>query len=139
MTSGALRQQQGRLTLTLDGVSLGVWDDRTGGDTDSNSTQYFLGGMGPRISLGGQQQVNNVIVQVLFTDTIQALAKWIISRAGKGKLTVSEQPLDDEGNALGDPFVWTGRLKRAKSPERGANNNNAALMEVELEVTGPMG
>lgn len=139
MTSGALRQQQARLTLTLDGVSLGVWDDRTGGDTDSNSTQYFLGGMGPRISLGGQQQVNNVIVQVLFTDAIQARSKWIVSRVGKGKLTVSEQPLDDDGNALGEPNVWTGRLKRAKVPERGANNNNAAQFEVELEVDGAMG
>jgi hypothetical protein len=67
-----MRQQQARITVTLDGVSLGVFEDRTGGDTDSTETVYQLGGMGPRISLGGSVQVGNVVVRGLFDVEMQA-------------------------------------------------------------------
>lgn len=133
------RQQQARITISLDNVSLGVWEDRTGGDTDSNSVQHFLGGMGPRISLGGPQQVANVVCATLFNDDIQAKSKFIIGRVGKGNIVITEQPLDDEGNAIGDPYVWPGKLKRAKVPDRNAQSNTAAQFEIEVEVSGAMG
>ncbi len=132
------RQQQARLTLAVDGVTLGVWDDMTGGDTDSNSLQYFLGGMGPRISLGGSQQVANVVLMKLQDVDVMSRAKWLTSRVGRGKAVVTQQALDDEGAALGEPFVWQGVLKRAKPADRNAQSNTAALFEVEVEVNGQM-
>lgn len=133
------RQQQARITVSLDNVDLGVWDDKTGGETDSNSTQYFLGGMGPRISLGGTQQVGNLVLAKLYDDDIRSRRKFVVGRAGKNaKVTVTEQPLDDEGSALGDPDVYRGTLKRATPPPRNANNNTAAQFEIEVEVNGPM-
>lgn len=132
------RQQQARITVSLDNTDLGVWDDKTGGDTDTNSVQYFLGGMGPRVSLGGNQQVANVVLAKLYDDDIRSKRKFVIGRAGKGIAVVAVQDLDDEGAAIGDPDVYRGRLKRAKPPDRNANNNNAAQFEIEIEVNGSM-
>lgn len=133
------RQQQSRLTLTVDGVNLGVWEDKTGGDTDSNSAQYNLGGMGPRISLGGSQQVNNVVVTKLQDADIQARIKWLRSRAGRGAAVVIDQPVDDEGTAWGEPEVFSGVLKRVKSSDRSASSNNAATVDAEIEINGSVG
>lgn len=132
------RQQQARITVSLDNVNLGVWDDKTGGETDTNSVQYQLGGMGPRISLGGTQQVTNVVLAKLYDDDIRSKRKFVIGRAGKGLGTITVQDLDDEGVAIGDPDVYQYRLKRAKPPDRNANNNTAAQFEIECEVNGPM-
>lgn len=132
------REQNSRLTVIIDGVNLGVWDQKTGGDTDSNSTQYFKGGMGPRISLGGAQQVNNLVLNRLEDTDIVPNVKWLRSRAGKGNGTMTEQRLDDDGAAWGDPDVYDCKLKRVKPSDRNANSNNAAILEIELEVNGPV-
>lgn len=137
------RENQSRLTVMLDNVNLGVWDNKTGGDQDSNSTQYFLGGMGPRISLGGTVQVSNVVLQALQMNSpqpngaqIEANKKFILSRVGKGEVTVTEQPVDDEGDAFGQAEQWTGKLKRAKLADVNSQGNNAKLFEIEVEVDG---
>lgn len=130
------RQNQSRVTLIVDGRNLGVWDDKTGGDSDSNSTQYFQGGMGPRISLGGTQQVNNIVLSRLEDDSVIAFAKWLVSRSGKGKAVCSQQKLDDEGNPVGDPIVWTGKTKRSKYADVQSQSNSPAQFECEIEVDG---
>ncbi len=130
------REQNKRVKLIVDGVDLGVWDQKTGGDTDSNSTQYFLGGMGPRLSLGGTQQTANLVLNKLEDQTIVGQVKWLRSRAGKGKAIVSDQRLDDEGVAWGDPDVYSCLVKRVKPSDSNANGNNAAIIEIELEVQG---
>jgi hypothetical protein len=132
------REQQARITVSLDNVSLGVWDDKTGGETDTNSVQYFLGGMGPRVSLGGSQQVGNLVLAKLYDDDIRSKRKFVIGRCGKGIAVVTVQDLDDEGAAIGDPDVYATRLKRATPPPRNAQNNTAAQFEIELEVDGAM-
>lgn len=132
------RQNQARVTVAVDGVVLGVWEDREGGDTDSSDTTYRLGGMGPRISLGGSVAVDNVIARCLFDDDRRSRAKWLLGRVGKGRFVLTEQPLDVEGAADGEPFVWRGTLKRVALPERGADSDDAAQLEVEATISGPV-
>jgi len=133
------RENQALVTVTVDGVSLGTFEEREGGDTDSNETTYPLGGMGPTISLGGTQSVDNVTVRVLYTDAIRARRKWLRGRAGKGSIVVTEQPLNTDGVADGEPDVWRGTLKRVKTPNRAADSNNAAQLELEMTVSGGVG
>lgn len=142
MPAQSTREQQGRVTVTLTDstgapVSLGQFDGRSGGETGSNSVQYFLGGGGPRVSLGGQQQVGDVTITVLNTPLIQSLWKFIKSRVGKGTLNVSDQPLDDEGNAFGDPEVWNGILVTATPGTTDAQSNNAKTVQLVGQVSGP--
>jgi hypothetical protein len=138
MTAQSVREQQSRVTASLDGVQLGVFEDRTGGETGSNSVQYFMGGGGPRVSLGGQQQVGDVTLTVLSTPTVQSITKWVISRVGKGDITISDQPLDDEGNAFGDPLTWNGILMTATPPATGASSNNPKTLILVAQVSGSM-
>jgi len=134
----ASRQDQARITVTVDGRPIGVWDERTGGDADSSVTQYAIGGMGPRLSLGGRPEVANVIVRKLFDLDVQAVSKFLVQRASKGVVVVTEQPLDTEGTALGDPYTWNGTLKRCKLPERNSDAQGPALIELEVAVSGPI-
>lgn len=130
------RQDQALITVTVDGVALGTFETRTGGDTDSNETTYRLGGMGPRVALGGNVMVGNVTVARLYDTDAQSRAKWLLGRAGKGKMVVTEQALDLDGNSTGDPLVWSGVLKRVQTPERNADSDNAATLELEMSVSG---
>ncbi len=132
----ASRQDQRRVTASLDGVYLGAWESRTGGDTDSNSVTWFQAAMGDQISLGGNRMVANVIVACLVTTEIKNRQKWIRSRVGKGFVTVVDQPVDDEGFPDGDADTWTGRLKRAKIGD--SNRNTNAAQEFEMEIESPV-
>jgi hypothetical protein len=130
------RENQGRVTVSVDGVSLGVSEDRTGGGQDSTETTYQMGGMGPRISLGGNPQVDNVVVRMLYDSSRMAQIKWLLGRVGKGTMVIVDQPLDDNGAAFGEPLVWTCRLKRVTPPERTADSTAGARLELEGTVNG---
>jgi hypothetical protein len=130
------RENQGRVTVTVDGISLGVVEDRTGGGQDSSETTYQMGGMGPRISLGGNPQVDNVVVRMLYDATRMSLVKLLLGKVGKGTMVVTDQPLDDNGAAFGEPLVWTCRLKRVTPPERTADSTAGARLELEGTVNG---
>lgn len=130
------RENQGRVTVAVDGISLGVVEDRTGGGQDSQETTYQMGGMGPRISLGGNVQVDNVVVRMLYNSERMARIKWLLGRAGKGTMVVTDQPLDDNGAAFGEPLVWTCLLKRVTPPERTADSTAGARLELEGTVNG---
>lgn len=130
------RQDNHRTTLTVDGVYLGAWESKTGGDSDSNTVQWQQAGMAGQISLGGAQITANVVLSRLEDAEILAVKKWLRSRSGRGVGTVTEQPLDGEGVPYGDPDVYQCVLKRVKGSDRNSNSNTAAEFEVELEVNG---
>jgi hypothetical protein len=93
--------------------------------------------MGPRISLGGNVMVGNVTVHRLYDADAQSRVKWLLGRVGKGRAVVTEQGLDVDGNATGDPLVWSGTLKRVTTPERSAEDSStAATIELEISVSG---
>lgn len=130
------RQDQHRTTLSVDGVYLGAWESKTGGDSDSNTVEWQQAGMAGQVTLGGAPMTANVVLSRLEDAEILAVKKWLRSRAGKGIATVTEQILDDEGFPTGDPDVYQGLLKRAKGSDRNSNSNTAAEFEVEIVVNG---
>lgn len=128
--------------LDVDGtaVSLGTFESRTGGDTDSQETTVQMGGIGVRRALGGQQTPVNVVVQGLYTDDRAARIKWLRSRVGKGtNMIVTESRQDGENVAVGDPQVWRCVLKRVKSPDFTSSNANPGMLEMEGTVDGSVG
>lgn len=129
-------QRNHRTTLTVDGVYLGAWNSKTGGDSDSNMVEWQQAGMGGQISLGGAQVTANVVLSRLEDAEILAQAKWLRSRTGKGVAVVTEQLLDDEGAVYDEPVVYKGLLKRAKGSDRNDNAATAAEFEVEIVVNG---
>jgi hypothetical protein len=131
------RQDQYNVTVTVDGTDLGTFDKLTGGEIDSEETTYKVGGMGPRISLGGSVNPGNVTVQVLYDlARIHTMVHWLIGRVGKGNATISKQPLDIDGNVYGRAITYPAKLKQVNPPEVDSESSDAALLELEFTVNG---
>jgi hypothetical protein len=125
-----------RITVTVDGKTIcDVWEDRSGGHSDSTSVAYQRGGMGPRLALGGRQEVTNVVVKRIFDDEARAIIKTLRARAGRAPMTVSEYVVDDEGNILGDAEIWKGILKSASKADVKADGGAAAELDLEMTVS----
>lgn len=133
------RQDQARVTLSVDGRPIGVFSKREGGGTDSEEAKYFPGGMEPQEALGGSPTVDNVTLTKLYRLTDAENVRFLRGRAGKGECTCVDQQLDADGQAFGKPDVWRGKLKMVKAPDRDSNANDAAEIEIEISTHGTVG
>jgi hypothetical protein len=132
-----MRKDQHKVTVTLDGKNLGVFDVMTGGEGDTTELNYKPGGMGAQISLGGIPTLGQVIVNRLYDlQRDHTQIHWIMSRVGKGHMVVKKMVLDPDGNNFGQPLTYQGTLKRCTPTEVDSNATDAALLELELTPTG---
>ncbi len=124
--------------LSLNGKDTGIWDKKTGGESDSSELKYQPGGMVPPLSLGGQRQIGNLTLQREYDrvddhDKINAF----LNATGSGKCVVTQRPLDFEGNPYGRSVIWNGTLKKVQVPDVDSEGGTtAAMIEVEITVTG---
>lgn len=131
------RTDQYIVTLTLDGVSLGVWDKLTGGDVDSNEVKYGGGGMKTQVALGGRVTVSDLTVSRIYDlDRDAPIIARLMPRVGKGDMVASQQPLDTDGNPKGNPTVYTGVLKTCKTPDVDSEAASAAVFDVVISADG---
>lgn len=131
------RQDTFVIRVVLDGSPLGIWDKKTGGALDSDELKYYPGGMRQAISLGGKKTTDNITLQRLYDrkddhDKINTL----FNAVGRGKLTISQKPMDPDGNEYGRPIIWVGTLKRVFVPDTDSEGNAAALVEIEATIAG---
>jgi hypothetical protein len=131
------RQDTWVIRVHLDGVPFGVWDKKDGGEVDSDDIKYYPGGMVPPIMLGGKVTTGNVTLQRLY-DRIDDHGKinTLIQGAGRANITVSQRPMDPDGNEIGRSIVYTGKLKRVTPPATDSESTTAALYEIEATING---
>ena len=131
------RLNQYAVSVSIDGVALGVFDKLAGGGFDSEETKFKPGGMAPEISLGGSRTTGNITVSRLFRlDRDLPLVPMLKSKVGTGQVTVSKQSLDVNRNPYGNPDVYTGTLKAFNPPEPDSESNSAALFALEVSSNG---
>lgn len=137
MSVRGTRQDTYSVSVTLNGVSEGVWDKMSGGEVDSEEFKYNPGGMVPPVSLGGRKTVGNVTVSRNFRldRDLQNLQRYI-NNAGKGSVVVAKQHLDVDGNAFGSPLIYRGTLKRCSPAEVDSESSNPGMIELEVTVEG---
>lgn len=134
------RQDEYLVTVIIDGHDLGTFDKLTGGEVDSTEIKYKPGGMGDEVSLGGSRTVtNNVVSRLYKRDRDHDLARSLTTRCGRAPMSISKQPLDEDGHAWGSPIVTTGKLKRVKFPDHDSESTAAALLELEMSTAGTIG
>lgn len=123
------------ISATIDGTDTGIWDKISGRTVDSEETKYRPGNMGQQIAIGGQKTIENITMSRIF-DSVrdQGLARLLMGKVGRAKCTIKEQPLDVNGAAWGNPYVFTGRLKSVKLPDRDSEGTDAALWEIEIST-----
>lgn len=134
------RQDQYRVTVTIDGENTGVWDKVTGFESDSSETKYKPGGLGPEVPLGGTVSVSNGNVSRLYdlNRDHQNVKRWL-AKVGKADIIVNKQPLTVDGVVFGDPLVYTGKLKMVSPPEVDSESSDAALLEIEVSSAAIVG
>jgi len=131
------RQDMFVVRLLVAGNSFGIWDKKTGGEFDSDEVKYYPGGMNDVVVLGGRTTPGNITLQRLYDrvddhDRINTL----LNGVGKYKCTVSQRPMDTDGNGYGKSVYWVGKLKRVLVPDVDSEATSAALIEVEISVEG---
>jgi|SRR5215831_4013097 len=135
--SNGVRQDMFVVRLLVAGNSWGIWDKKTGGEYDSDEVKYYPGGMNKVVSLGGRQTPGNITLQRLY-DRIDDNERinTLLNGVGKISCTVSQRPMDLDGNGVGKTVYWTGKLKRVLVPDVDSEATSAALVEVEITVDG---
>jgi hypothetical protein len=134
-----MRADQRSVSITIDGVATGVWDAKSGGEADSEETKYREGGGGAQVTLGGQQVMENLTCARLFKldRDLPRIKRWM-NRAGRASVVVTEQFLDRDGNAARVGLTYEGILKRVAPPEHDSESTDAARVEIEVSVAGPV-
>ena len=131
------RKDQYRVTVSVDGLDLGVFDTFEGGEVDSEEKKYKPGGMAPEVSLGGSKSVSNITVGRLYVlERDHALLPTLFAKVGKGTVTANKQPLDVDGNVFGKPLVYTGKLKTVTPPDADSNSGDEAILALEISSAG---
>jgi hypothetical protein len=126
-----------RLRVRLDGNSLGVWDKKTGGALDSDDNKYPPGGLGPPISLGGRRNTDNITLSRMYdSEVFDPVIQHMFNRTGKGKIDVAQIPLDVDGKEFGKAINVSGLLKRVTIPEVDNESSTAAMIEIEISISG---
>lgn len=134
------REDQFKVTLSIDGTDFGVWDKMTGGEKDSDESKYKPGGMAPEVSLGGSSTVNNITLSRLYElPRDHPLLPTLFAKVGKGIAVISKQPLDIEGAVFGKPTVYNAVLKQVTPPDHDSMSSDAAMIELEFSPSGVIG
>ncbi|XBB66865.1 hypothetical protein ABFU82_22575 [Nocardioides sp. WV_118_6] len=124
-------QDQYRVTVTVDGRPLGVFDSRSGGESDTDITKKKTG-EGPKVYSSKPDTGDVTVGRGYERERDHELARWLRTRCGKGKMVISEQPLDDEDQAWGVPTTWTGILKTVNTGDTDTDSSDPRELELVM-------
>lgn len=131
------RKDMFRASLSIDGEDWGIWDSRSGGRRVANGTTFKPGNMAPQRSLGGTPSVETITMErnyVLEVDRPR-LGR-LLAKVGNGRCVVKQLDLDPDGNAFGQPTVWTGKLESVTPPEHDSQSQDVAMLAIEVNPDG---
>jgi hypothetical protein len=134
-------QKTFRVSLSVDGVDLGVWDTSSGGKLGANVLPYLPGGMGPQVSLPGGTPTIDAVQLARNYDLIRdhdSAKPLLVAKTGRGRCVVKKRPLDADGNGHGKSEIVTGTLMSVDSPATDSNSDSAAILTVEISPDGPI-
>lgn len=126
-------QQMTLITVAVDGIPLGIFDTRSGGESSAEVSKYRPGGMARQKTRGGLPEAGDVTVtRENEPERDNDLAKHLRTRVGRAPMTVNEQPLDDNGNPWGKPTTWTGRLNSVNGGDADSNSTDGRMLELVM-------
>ena len=129
------REDTWHVTVTVGDQSLGVFDNMSDAEADSEEAKYRPGSMDQEISLGGRRTLSNIKVDRyydVFRDHM--LSKWLFKRVGQTRATLARTPMTVGGVITGEPHWFGGTLKRVKEPDIDSMGGDAAKLELEFTI-----
>jgi hypothetical protein len=126
-------QQNSLITVAVDGLPLGVFDQRTGGESSADVTKYRPGGMARQKSRSGLPDIADLTVSREFEfERDNDLARHLRTRVGRGQMTVNSQPLDNDGAPFGKPTTWTGTLNSVDTGEENSDSSDGRMLALGM-------
>lgn len=127
-------EQSELVTVVVNGVSLGVFDTWSGGDSTAAVAQHRSGGQANQTSYQTLPKFSPITVgRVMQTTRDWTLIRTLTPKAGKVTASVTIQPLDATRNAYGSSRTATGMFQGVKSLK--GDSNSEALQTYELDIT----
>lgn len=129
------REDTWHVTVSVDGTSLGVFDNMSDAEADSEDAKYRPGSMDQEISLGGRRTLSNIKVDRYY-DVYRdhTLSKWLFKRVGQSRITLGRTPMTIAKQIVGEPHWFGGTLKRVKEPDIDSMGSDAAKLELEFTI-----
>jgi len=125
-------------TLHVDALgNLGVYDKKVGGDSSASPKLYRPGGMGPPVAYPVLPVPTTITLTRVYdlTRGDQTIVAQLKQQSGRSGATVTEQPLDQNGNAFGPQTTYRGILGSVKGGDVDSNSDNQRLYMVDVIVT----
>jgi hypothetical protein len=96
----------------------GIWDQKTGGDLDSEERLYYPGAMAAPYSLGGRILPQNItLIRNYRIHRDHYHVQQLLDAVGKAGVIITMFPMDKYGNTHTPALVWRGTLKTVVLPE----------------------
>lgn len=132
----ALGTEQGFLiSVNIDGTDFGIFDSRKGGDAQAKVTKHRPGGMGPEVSYPALPTYSDLTVSRVFNPVHDLeLIRGLEAKAGRVQMTVTEQPLDADGNVFGNPLVYSGTFSNLKLGQVDSTSEKVRMYELDMSV-----
>jgi hypothetical protein len=113
---------------------------RTGGNADSEEAKHRAAGGEKEKALGGLQTVENPTISRKFVPERDGpLVRALRPLRGRRQMSITDQPLDRDDNAVGQPDVYTGVFKAVNPSDADANSSDVAMFELELSTDSDIG
>lgn len=127
-------QHHSLVTVTVNGTGWGMFESRTGGATTAELAKYRPGGFQKQRVRRGQPENEDVTIARTWERERDAPLSRQRHLVGSAEVIISDQPLDDIGNAWGTPTVYTGILQSMTDGDSDANSNDAKTFELGVMV-----
>lgn len=126
---------QSLITVTIDGESLGTFDTRSSGETTADVAKHRPGGGGGEKTYGSLSTTGDVTVtRVRERERDVALAARLRTRVGRARMSITDQPLDEDGVPWGKPETWAGRLMSVNTGDADASSNEVRMLELGMST-----
>jgi hypothetical protein len=134
----ASTQRHFRVRASVNGVSLGQFDSRSGGGTSAENAKHTPGSApSSQVALGGPRSTEDVTVSRAFVATRDHdLIRRFRPLCGLAEMTVTQSPLDKDGREFGRPDVWTGVLQMIGPPDYDANSADVSTFDIVMTADG---
>jgi len=143
MATPASSPAEFRVTLGGFGIPIpGAFMTLTGGNVSAEARRYRPGGQFEEEVAGGPRTRDDVtITREWRRDRDLAIFLWADRHAGRARGAITVQPLDEDGNAFGNPFVYPDALLTgATRPDVDSDaGGDIAVLELSFAVSGRIG
>jgi hypothetical protein len=124
------------VTVTVDGRPVGTFDTLSGGEVSADVGKHRPGGMVGETSHPALPTYGDVTVsRELDRQRDVELYRSLLPRCGRAPVSISKQPLDENGAPWGRPFTYTGRLNTMTDPDVDSNDSSVSMWQMTAVIT----